>query len=127
MKRLSKRCGVYFNPPLNLHAYIYIAPFPSRLTVAKGSTLDKKTYSIQSSRVDESPPAKGKMKWVKVEDKPKNEEHQVIFSGNLPVKCGDPNTFSLLWLIGKMKFEHAILGLGFAINIMPASMYFEIQ
>ena len=31
-----RRRGVRFDPPLNLYSYVSIAPFPSKLAVAKG-------------------------------------------------------------------------------------------
>lgn len=59
---------------------------------------------------------------MKVENNPKGEESQVIYSGKLLVKCGDLGTFFLPCLVSKMKFKHVMLDLE---SVTP--MYSEIQ
>ena len=41
-----KKRGVSFDPPLNLNSYMFVAPFPSRLAVAKGSADKEEVSSI---------------------------------------------------------------------------------
>lgn len=41
----------------------------------------------------------------------------------LPHKCKDPRTFSIPCTIRDSKFENCMLGLGAGINLMPTSIY----
>ena len=81
------------------------------------------------------PTAEGKTAWTEVRQKEKKGENKqedvirqkVVFPGNLPVKQEDPDTFSVPCQIRIRKFEHAMLDLGFAINIMPTPIYVDFQ
>lgn len=57
MASLPKRCGVSFDPSLKLISYVPVAPFPSRLVVAKGS-VDKDEGSSTRSSGEASPTTK---------------------------------------------------------------------
>ncbi|KAM1787822.1 hypothetical protein ACFX11_038185 [Malus domestica] len=41
----------------------------------------------------------------------------------LPPKCKDPGSFTIPYVIGNTRFEHAMLDLGASINVMPYSVY----
>ncbi|KAM2739061.1 hypothetical protein EV2_033217 [Malus domestica] len=41
----------------------------------------------------------------------------------LPPKCKDPSSFTIPYVIGNTRFEHAMLDLGVSINAMPYSVY----
>lgn len=90
-----KRRGVSFNSPLELNSYMPVAPFPSRLVVAKGS-VGKEEVSPTRTFSDASPTAKGKHVWVEVnkeENDQEEEREEVVCPGNLSIKQGDPGTF----------------------------------
>jgi len=38
-------------------------------------------------------------------------------------KCKDPRTFTIPYTIGNYKFDHALIDLVAAINVMPHSVY----
>lgn len=46
---------VSLNPFLNFNSCVPIAPFPSRLVVAKGDAQEEIVHSVKSSENDESP------------------------------------------------------------------------
>ncbi|XP_057779763.1 uncharacterized protein LOC130998355 [Salvia miltiorrhiza] len=45
----------------------------------------------------------------------------------MPIKCGDPGMFYIPCVIGTMKVEKAMLDLGASINVMPLSMYQDLE
>lgn len=61
-----RRHGVSFHPPLNLNSYLPVAPFPSRLAIAKVVAREDEVHSIQSSS-DASPTRKGKKVRIEVD------------------------------------------------------------
>ena len=73
--------------------------------------------------------------WTKIRRKEKKEENkqanlvskEVVLLGNLLVKQENPGTFSIPCQIGNRKFEHAMLDLGSAINIMSTPIYADFQ
>lgn len=78
------------------------------------------------------PIAERKMVRTEVLEKEKKKENdqedpklEVICPRNLPIMQGDLGMFSVACMIGTRKFEHAILDLGLAINIMLASIYHD--
>ena len=51
------------------------------------------------------------------------ENVSVVLQRKLPPKCKDPGSFTIPYVIGNTKFEHAMLDLGVSINVMPYSIY----
>ena len=47
----------------------------------------------------------------------------VMIQKKLPVKCKDQGSFTVPIIIGKSRFENAMLDLGASINVMPLSIY----
>lgn len=45
----------------------------------------------------------------------------------MPTKCGDPWMFCIPCVIGMMKIEKAMLDLGASINVMPLSVYQDLN
>ncbi|XP_068344172.1 uncharacterized protein [Pyrus communis] len=52
-----------------------------------------------------------------------SENVSAVLQRKLPPKCKDPGSFTILYVIGNTKFEHAMLDLGASINVMPYSIY----
>ncbi|KAM1800926.1 hypothetical protein ACFX11_032600 [Malus domestica] len=52
-----------------------------------------------------------------------SENVSAVLQRKLPPKCKDPGSFTIPCVIGKTKFEHAMLDLGASINVMPYSIY----
>ncbi|KAM1180232.1 hypothetical protein ACFX13_019665 [Malus domestica] len=52
-----------------------------------------------------------------------SENVSAVLQRKLPLKCKDPGSFTIPCVIGKTKFEHAMLDLGASINVMPYSIY----
>ena len=55
------------------------------------------------------------------------ENVSAVIQRKLPPKCKDPGTFTIPCVIGKTKFEHALLDLGASINVMPYSIYASLN
>ena len=71
-----KKSGVRFDPPLNLHSYILVAPFLSRLVVSKEAAQEEERKPIHHSG-EKSPTVRGKKVWVEVPTKGKKQEKKV--------------------------------------------------
>ncbi|CAN6576803.1 unnamed protein product [Malus baccata var. baccata] len=52
-----------------------------------------------------------------------SENVSTILQRKLPPKCKDPGSFTIPCVIGKTRFESAMLDLGASINVMPYSIY----
>ncbi|CAN6557496.1 unnamed protein product [Malus baccata var. baccata] len=52
-----------------------------------------------------------------------SENISAILQRKLPPKCKDPGSFTIPCVIGKTRFESAMLDLGASINVMPYSIY----
>ncbi|CAN6712666.1 unnamed protein product [Malus baccata var. baccata] len=52
-----------------------------------------------------------------------SENVSAVLQRKLPPKCKDPGSFTIPYVIGNTKFEHAMLDLGASINVMPYSIY----
>ncbi|KAM1127952.1 hypothetical protein ACFX2B_037454 [Malus domestica] len=52
-----------------------------------------------------------------------NENVSAMLQRKLPPKCKDPGSFTIPYVIGNTRFEHAMLDLGASINVMPYSVY----
>ncbi|XP_034197286.1 uncharacterized protein LOC117612730 [Prunus dulcis] len=52
-----------------------------------------------------------------------SEEVSAMLLGKLPPKLKDPGSFTIPYLIGNQRFEHALLDLGASINLMPFSVF----
>ena len=52
-----------------------------------------------------------------------SENVSAMLQRKLPPKCKDPGSFTILYVIGNTRFEHAMLDLGASINVMPYSVY----
>ena len=55
------------------------------------------------------------------------ENASAMISRNIPIKCRDPGMISILCVIGKKRIERAMLDLGASINVMPYSIYCELE
>ncbi|XP_057811545.1 uncharacterized protein LOC131025777 [Salvia miltiorrhiza] len=55
------------------------------------------------------------------------ESVSAVLQRDMPIKCGDPDMFYIPCVIGTMKMEKAMLDLGASINIMPLSMYQDLE
>jgi len=42
-------------------------------------------------------------------------------------KCKDPGTFTIPCTLGNFRFDHALIDLGVAINVMPHSIYTSLK
>lgn len=60
-----KRCGVRFDPPLNLNSYVSVVSFPNKLAVAKEVARENEVKYVQPLE-DKARTANGKKVWVKV-------------------------------------------------------------
>ncbi|CAN6695183.1 unnamed protein product [Malus baccata var. baccata] len=52
-----------------------------------------------------------------------SENVSAMLQRKLPPKCKDPGSFTIPFVIGNTRFEHAMLDLGASINVMPYSVY----
>ena len=55
------------------------------------------------------------------------ENASVIISRNMPIECRDPGMISIPCVIGNKRIERAMLDLGASINVMPYSVYCELD
>ncbi|XP_057790979.1 uncharacterized protein LOC131008097 [Salvia miltiorrhiza] len=55
------------------------------------------------------------------------ESVSAVLQRDMPIKCGDPGMFYIPCVIGTMKVEKAMLDLGASINVMPLSMYQDLE
>ncbi|XP_057808682.1 uncharacterized protein LOC131023155 [Salvia miltiorrhiza] len=55
------------------------------------------------------------------------ESVSAVLQRDMPIKCGDPGMFYIQCVIGTMKVEKAMLDLGASINVMPLSMYQDLE
>ena len=51
------------------------------------------------------------------------ENVSVVLQRKLPQKCKDSGTFTIPCIIGRTRFEKAMLDLGASINVMPYFIY----
>ena len=52
-----------------------------------------------------------------------SENVSAVLQRKMPTKCKDPGSFTIPFVIGSTRFEHAMLDLGASINVMPYSIY----
>ena len=50
-----------------------------------------------------------------------------LLQPEMPEKCKDPGTFTIPCTIGNYRFDHALIDLGAAINVMPHSVYASLK
>ena len=55
------------------------------------------------------------------------ETASAIILRKMPEKCGDPGMISLPCVIGNKRIERAMLDLGASINVMPYSVYCDLN
>ncbi|XP_057803340.1 uncharacterized protein LOC131018641 [Salvia miltiorrhiza] len=55
------------------------------------------------------------------------ESVSAVLQRDMPIKCGDPGMFYIPCVIGTMKVEKVMLDLGASINVMPLSMYQDLE
>ena len=55
------------------------------------------------------------------------ENVSAIIQCKLSQKCKDPGMFTIPYVIGNTKIEHAMLDLGASINVMPHSVYESLK
>ncbi|XP_057791258.1 uncharacterized protein LOC131008391 [Salvia miltiorrhiza] len=55
------------------------------------------------------------------------ESVSAVLQRDMPIKYGDPGMFYIPCVIGTMKVEKAMLDLGASINVMPLSMYQDLE
>ncbi|XP_031253581.1 uncharacterized protein LOC116111551 [Pistacia vera] len=55
------------------------------------------------------------------------ENVSVVLQRKLPTKCKDPGSFTIPCVIGNTRFEKAMLDLGASINVMPYSIYLDLN
>lgn len=55
------------------------------------------------------------------------EHVSAVLCKELPTKCGDPGMFYIPYVIGTMKIEKAMLDLGASINVIPLTMYQDLN
>ncbi|XP_057803299.1 uncharacterized protein LOC131018604 [Salvia miltiorrhiza] len=55
------------------------------------------------------------------------ESVSAVLQRDMTIKCGDPGMFYIPCVIGTMKVEKAMLDLGASINVMPLSMYQDLE
>ncbi|XP_057786366.1 uncharacterized protein LOC131003830 [Salvia miltiorrhiza] len=67
---------------------------------------------------------------VKYTDDAKFQVGESVFTvlqRDMPIKCGDPGMFYIPCVIGTMKVDKAMLDVGASINVMPLSMYQDVE
>ncbi|CAN6585777.1 unnamed protein product [Malus baccata var. baccata] len=52
-----------------------------------------------------------------------SENVSTVLQRKLPIKCKDPGSFTIPYVIGNTRFENAMLNLGASINVMTYSIY----
>ncbi|XP_057791064.1 uncharacterized protein LOC131008188 [Salvia miltiorrhiza] len=55
------------------------------------------------------------------------ESVSAVLQRDMPIKCRDPGMFYIPCVIGTMKVDKAMLDLGASINVMPLSMYQDLE
>ncbi|XP_057803367.1 uncharacterized protein LOC131018670 [Salvia miltiorrhiza] len=55
------------------------------------------------------------------------ESVSALLQRDMPMKCGDPMMFHILCVIGTVKVDKTMLDLGASINVMPLSMYQDLE
>ncbi|XP_052180999.1 uncharacterized protein LOC127794131 [Diospyros lotus] len=119
-------------------------PFPSRLSKSKKEDQEKNILEI-FRKVEVNIPLLDAIKQVpryakflkelctnkrKLKDNEKvsmGDNVSTILQKKLPPKCEDPSMFTILYKVGNVKIEKAMLDLGASINVMPLSIYSSLN
>ncbi|XP_075499105.1 uncharacterized protein LOC142537478 [Primulina tabacum] len=121
-----------------------VPPFPSRLEKSKKMDYEKEVLET-FRRVEINIPFIDAVKQIpryakflkdlctnkrrlKIDEKVSvGESVSAVIKKSLPNKCKDPGMFTMPCVIGNLKIERAMLDLGASINVMPYSIYCDLN